>query len=171
MLVDEGVDLVVEEPADRLGQVLVVEDLVALRVDRLALAVDHVVELDDALADVEVEALDPRLGALDRARHELRLDGDVLVQPEPLHEPGHPFAGEALHEVVIERQVEPRRARVALAAGAATQLVVDAARVVALRADDVQAADRDDLLVLGLGLRLRLGERRVVRRPCPPRPG
>ena len=140
------------------------KDLVAFRVDRLALAVDHVVELDDALADVEVEALDARLRALDRARHELRLDGHVLVQPQALHEPGHPFVGEALHEVVIEREVEPRRARVALSAGAATQLVVDAPRVVALRADDVQPTDRHDVLVLGLGLRPRLGERRVVDR-------
>ena len=38
------------------------EDLVALAVDRLALAVDDVVVLDDALADVEVVALDAGLG-------------------------------------------------------------------------------------------------------------
>ena len=58
--------LLLEELADRLGEVLVAQDLVALGVDRLALLVDDVVELDDALADVEVEALDAGLGALDR---------------------------------------------------------------------------------------------------------
>ena len=165
------VDLVVEEPADGLGEVLVVEDLVALGVDRLALLVDDVVELDDALADVEVEALDARLGALDRVRHEPRLDGDVLLEPEPLHQAGDAVGGEALHEVVVERQVEARRAGVALAAGTAAQLVVDAAGVVALGADDVQAAGLDDPGVVLLGHRPspRRGPRR--RSPCPPRPG
>ena len=80
VLLDERVDLLVEERPDGLGQVLVAEDLVALGVDRLALLVDDVVELDDALADVEVEALDPALGALDRLRHEPRLDRDVLLE-------------------------------------------------------------------------------------------
>src|SRR6187200_1095097 len=70
MAVHERIDLVVQEDLDCLGQVLVVEDLVALGVDRLTLLVDDVVVLDDALADVEVEALDPALRTLDRPRHE-----------------------------------------------------------------------------------------------------
>ena len=141
--VDEDVDLLVEERLDGLGQVLVVEDLVALGVDRLALLVDDVVELDDALADVEVEALDAALGGLDRPRHEARLDRDVVLEAEPLHQPGDPLAGEALHQVVFERQVEARRARVALASGAAAELVVDPAGVVAFGADDVEPARLD----------------------------
>ena len=102
--------------------------------------------------------------ALDRPRHEARLDGDVLLEAEPLHQPGDAVAGEALHQVVLERQVEARRAGVALAAGAAAELVVDAAGVVALGADDVQAAGLDDRGVVLLGDGLRLGERGVVRR-------
>ena len=78
---DEVLEVLVEEGPDRLGQVLVAEDLVALRVDRLALAVDDVVELDDALADVEVEALDAALGALDRLADDARLDVVVLSSP------------------------------------------------------------------------------------------
>ena len=53
---------------------------------------------------------------------------------------GDPLRGKPLHEVVVEREVEARRARVALAAGAAAELVVDPPAVVPLRADDVQAA-------------------------------
>ena len=86
--VDDDVDLLVEERPDRLGQVLVVEDLVALGIDGLALLVDDVVVLDDALADVEVEALDAALRRLDRARDQPRLDGDVVLEAEPLHELG-----------------------------------------------------------------------------------
>ena len=48
-----------------------------------------------------------------------------------------------------QRQVEARLARVALAAGAPAQLVVDATRLVALGAEDVQPAEAVDLLVLG----------------------
>ena len=123
----QRVELLVEERPDGLGQVLVAEDLVALGVDRLALLVDDVVELDDALADVEVEALDAASG---RSRSSCdtmpRLDRDVVLEAHPLHEPGDPLRGEALHQVVFEREVEARRARVALAAGAAAELVVDA---------------------------------------------
>ena len=53
-----------------------------------------------------------------------------------------------------ERQVEPGLARVALTAGTTAQLVVDAARLVALGADDVEAAEVPDLVVLGRDLRL-----------------
>ena len=61
---------------------------------------------------------------------------------------GDPIRGEALHQVVVEGQVEARRARVALAARAAAELVVDPAGVVPLGADDVEAAGGDDPLVV-----------------------
>ena len=159
---DDLLEVLVEERPDRLGQVLVAEDLVALGVDRLALLVDDVVELDDALAHVEVEALDAALRALDRLADDARLDVVVLVEAHPLHEPGDTLRGEALHQVVVERQVEARRAGVALAAGAAPELVVDAPALVALRAHDVQAARLDDAPVVLLGDRLRLREGRLV---------
>ena len=61
-----------------------------------------------------------------------------------------------------ERQVEPRRARIALPAGAAAQLVVDPPRLVALGRDDVQAVERDDLVVLLLALLLEVLEDALV---------
>ena len=78
--------------------------------------------------------------------------GTPSSMPEAFHQPGDAVGPEDAHEVVLERQVEPRRPGVALPAGAATQLVVDAARLVPLGADDVQPAERDDLLVLLLAL-------------------
>src|SRR5439155_16622571 len=45
------------------------------------------------------------------------------------------------HEVVVAGEVEASLARIALAAGAAAQLVVDAARLVALGAEDVEPAE------------------------------
>ena len=61
-----------------------------------------------------------------------------------------PVRREAPHDVVAEGDEEARAARVALPSGAAAQLVVDAARLVALGADDVQAAGLDDAVVLDL---------------------
>ena len=97
------------------------------------------------------------------SRDEPRLDRRVVVEAHPLHEAGHPVRREPLHQVVVEREVEARRARVALARGAAAQLVVDAPALVALGADDVQAAGRHDRLVVDVDDRLRLLEGRRVR--------
>ena len=76
--------------------------------------------------------------------------------------PVDPLAGEALHQVVLEGQVEARRPGVALAAGAAAELVVDPARVVPLGADDVEPAGRHDAVVVRLGDGLGLGQGRLV---------
>ena len=51
-------------------------------------------------------------------------------------------------------QVEAALAGVALAAGAAAELVVDAAALVALGAEHVEAAELADLVALGLALAL-----------------
>ena len=48
----------------------------------------------------------------------------------------------------MQGEVETGLTRVALTAGAAAQLVVDAPRLVALGAEHVEAADLDDLVVL-----------------------
>ena len=75
-------------------------------------------------------------------------------------------AGEQADEVVLGGEEEARLAGVALAAGAAAELVVDAARLVALGADDVEAAGLEDLLAGLLDARLdrrqHLGEALVV---------
>ncbi len=78
---------------------------------------------------------------------------------EPFHEAGDVGPAEAAHQVIFERKVEAAGAGVALAGGAATQLVVNAPRVVPLGADDVQAANRPHLLFVGhvLAEGLRVG--------------
>src|SRR6266568_3955510 len=57
-------------------------------------------------------------------------------------------AREDAQQVVLKGKIEARGARVALAAGAPAQLVVDASRFVAFRPQDVQAAEPHHLLVL-----------------------
>ena len=121
---------------------LAVEQLAAQRVDVLALLVHDVVVLEQVFAGGEVLRFDLLLRALDRLGHHAVLDRHAFFHAEPLHQAGDAARAEDAHQVVFERQIEPRRAGVALAAGAAAQLVVDAPRFVALGADDVQAAER-----------------------------
>ena len=121
---------------------LPLENLAAQRVDAFTLLVHHVVVLEEVLADGEVLRLDLLLGALDGARHHAVLDRNAFFHAQTLHQAGDPLGPEDAHQVVFERQIEARGPGIALPAGAAAQLVVDAARLVALGAEDVQAAER-----------------------------
>ena len=164
--VDVGGDHVDEHLVGLLGEVLAFEDAATLLVDDLALLVHHLVVLEDVLADLEVLLLDLRLRALDRAGDHLGLDRHIVGQIQPVEQRLQRLAVEPPHQLVAERQVEPRLARVALAARAAAQLVVDAAGFVALGAQHVEAADGDDVLGLlgrlGLDLRQHLVPGRLV---------
>src|SRR6267143_1328971 len=64
----------------------------------------------------------------------------VVGHPEHVHHALDAITAEDAHQVVVERQEEARGSRVTLAAGAAAELVVDAAALVPLGADDVQPA-------------------------------
>ena len=135
-------------------------------VDRLALLVHDVVVLEHVLADVVVVGLDLLLGPLDRPGEHAVLDLLPLLHAQRLHELGDALGGEDAHQVVFQRQEEDRGARVALAAGAAAQLVVDAPGLVALGAHDVEAAGGHHLVVLPGGLDLELLDARgEPRRP------
>ena len=93
--------------------------------------------------------LDLFLGPLDALVDPRVEDRLSLAHAEARHEPLEVLAAEQAHEVVVEGDEEARRARVALAAGAAAQLVVDAPRLVPLGAEHVEASQPLDLLVLG----------------------
>ena len=100
------------------------------------------------------------LGALDGLGDDLVLDGHVVAHVGGDHHLGdaiHLVATEQAHQVVLERQVELSLARIALTAGAAAQLVVDTTGLVALGADDGQAAGGKHALALGLAGLLGLG--------------
>src|SRR5450755_3967939 len=155
-----GLDDLVGHPEDLVLKVSALQHLVPLVVDDLALAVEHVVVLEDVLADLEVLLLHLGLGRPDGPRDYLGFDRHVGRDIQSVHDRRDPVRVEHAHQVVFERQVEARPAGVTLAAGPATKLVVDAPRLVPLSAQHVEAAGRDDLLVLlGHGL-LGLGHRR-----------
>ncbi len=133
------------------------EQLAAQAVDGLALLVHHVVVFEQMFARFEVLRFDGLLRAFDALRDHLRLDRHALFHAQPLKQRADPLLGEDAHQVVFKREIEARLAGIALAAGAAAKLVVDAPRLVPLGAQNEQAAGRDHLLVLllrGLGVHL-----------------
>ena len=76
----------------------------------------------------------------------LCLERLALLRAEAAEDAEHAVAGEQADELVLGREVEAALAGVALAAGAAAELVVDAPALVALRAEHVQAAGFDHAL-------------------------
>ena len=151
-----------EHGLNGLLQVLPVQHLAALLVDDLTLGVHHVVVLQHGLAGLEVAGLHLLLGVLNGVGEDLRVNGGVLVHAQLLHHAHDPLGAEQAHDVVLQGQVEAALARVALTAGTAAELVVNAAGLVALGAQDEQAARGPHLVGLRLDLvlvfGLRLGE-------------
>ncbi len=135
----------------------VAHQLDALLVDLLALAVHDVVEAQQVLADLEVARLDLALRRLQRlvepAMGQRLVVGHALLL-DPVE---HLVVAEDAHQVVFQRQEELRGAGVALAARAAAQLVVDAPALVALGADDVEAAGLEHDLAIAQHLGPDLG--------------
>ena len=129
----------------QIGQILVQDGLKirllhqipAQAVDDGTLLVHDVVIVQQGLTDFKVMAFHALLGILDGAGNHVVLDGLAFLHPEFLHEPGKAVGTEQAHEIVFERQVEARGARIALTAGTAAQLVVDTAALVAFGAEDV----------------------------------
>jgi len=130
--------------------------------DDLALVVHHVVELEQVLADVEVARLDLLLRLLQRLVDPGMDDGLVLLEAEPLQHRVELVRPEDAHEVIFERQEELGMPGIALAAGAAAQLVVDAAALVPLGAEHEQSAGLQRLLLEALHLRLDLSDLRIA---------
>ena len=146
----------VAQVLDGLGDVLLAHDVDALLEDDLALVVHHVVVLEDLLADVEVARLDLLLRHLQRLVHPGMGDRLAFLQAERLQHAVHAVRAEDAHQVVFERQVELGAAGVALTAGAAAQLVVDAPAFVALGAEHVEAAGVQRLLLLHVDVGLQM---------------
>ena len=148
---DETVDRLVHHVAANGGNgfrdVLLAEQVVALLVNNLALVVGHVVVFQQLLADIEVATLDLALRLFDGIGHHAVLYRLALFHAQGLHKTLHPIGGEDTHQVVFQRQVETRQARIALPARSAAQLVVDTPGLMPLGAQDMQATGVQYLLV------------------------
>ena len=145
----------------RLRHVAALKHLIAQGIDHATLFVHHVVVLEGVLAHQVVLLFDLGLRALDLLGEQPGLDRLLVALhvdgAETIEDPVDAVTGKQPDQVVLGGEEEARLARVTLASGAATQLVVDSPRLVALGADDVQATgvEHDLAVALDLGHRLR----------------
>ncbi len=148
ILIEKRADSFGANACDRRRQILRAHDLGALLVDHLALVIGDVVEQQQLLAHVEVVRFDLALRLLDLAREHAALDDLAFLHAGHLQQAlGAVRIAEDPHQVVFHRQIEAAGAGVALAAGTAAQLVVDAPRLMPLGADDMQSAGGENLVV------------------------
>ena len=161
-----GIHIEPHHGLDVLLQILAVEHLTALLVDDLTLDVHHVVVFQHVLSGLEVAALNGLLRVLDRAGEDPGVDGRILVDAERLHHVHNALGAEQTHDIVLHGQIKPRLAGVALTAGTAAKLVVDAARLVPLGADDEKPPCLPDKLCLLVCLDLEALIRFGIGRTC-----
>ena len=126
VLVHLGLDDFLDHIHDALAKLFALQHLAALRVNDLALLVHHVVVFEHVLAHVEIPRLDLLLGVLDGAGDDRMLDRLVFFHAELIHDFSDALGGEQPQQVVLQRQIEPRRAGIALTTGTAAKLIVDA---------------------------------------------
>ena len=150
---DKVVDDVLAHLRDRVRQALGIHQLDALLEDDLALVIHHVVVLQKVLADVEVARLDLLLCLFEGLVDPGMDDRLVFLEAELLQHAVHAFGAEDTHQVVLQGQVEFRTAGIALAAGTAAQLIVDAAALMTLRCKHVEAAGGQRLFLQALDIR------------------
>jgi hypothetical protein len=96
------------------------------RRERSALDVEHVVVREHVFASVEIELFDARLRFFERARDHRIVDRFVFRNFERAHHALDHVGRKDAHQRIFERDEKLRLARIALATGAAAQLIVDA---------------------------------------------
>ena len=106
VLGDQAVDHVMAHVGDRVRDVVLAHQLLALLVDHLALVVHHVVELEQVLADLEVARLDLLLRLFQRLVHPRVDDRFAFLEPQLLQHAVDSLRAEDAHQVVFQRQEE-----------------------------------------------------------------
>ena len=142
---------VINHAADIVLNIAGIEDVVTGSVNHLALLVEHLVVLKDVFTHLKVLVLHLRLGALNGVRDHLGFDGDIVRHIEAVHHVLHGLTHEAHHQLIAHGQVEAGLTRVTLAASTTTQLVINAAGLVTLGTQHVEATGLAHLVTQLLG--------------------
>ena len=132
---------VIDESSDAIRDVVAFENVAAVTVNCLSLAVQNIVVFENVLADFSVTSLHLALSRLDCATNNSGFNRDVvLIIACPRHQGFRGTRVEHPHQVILQREIEAALTGVTLTTGAATKLVVDAPRFVTLSSQDVEPA-------------------------------
>ena len=112
------------------------------------MVVRHVVVFEQLFADIEVARFYFALRALNAARDHASFNRLTLGHIEAVHDGLDALTSKDAHQRIVQAQIKARRTWVTLAARASAQLVVNAARFMALGGDDAQSTQRLHMLVV-----------------------
>ena len=121
--------------------------LPAQRINHFTLLVHHVVIIKQGFTDFKVVGFHPFLGPLyGRGNHPV-FNWLAIAHAQLRQKPLEAVRPEQTEEIVFKRQEKPGRTGVALTPGTPAQLIVNAARLVAFCAQNMQPAKREGFLV------------------------
>src|SRR5205807_275954 len=146
---------------DKLLLLYALQQLPAEAVHRHALLVHYVVILQDVFAGFKMLALNGLLSSLNAAADQARFNGHALFHAQLLQKRGNPGARKDAHKIIFQREEETRRTGIALTSRAPPELVINASRLMAFRAQNMQTAHAHHLFVLNVGISLVLVENLV----------
>ena len=126
------------------------QDLPAFAVNDFTLVIHHIVIFNQVFTNIKMIALNPDLRLLNCFIDDGIFDRDIFAHTGPFHKFTNTVTAETPHNIVFQRNIETRAARIALTPGSAAQLVIDTASLVAFRADDMQPARLDHLIMFFL---------------------
>src|SRR5690606_31303632 len=110
--------------------------MLAFAINNISLLVHHIIILKQALTNAEIVFLNLLLCALNAVADHAVLDHITFLVSQFIHQSGNSLATEHAHQIVFERNIELRSARIALATGTTTKLSVNTSAFMSFRTDD-----------------------------------
>ncbi len=114
------------------------DNLAAEAINNLPLLVHHVVIFQRALANRKILLLHSALRRFNRTIQPPMLQHLPLLQPQLLHNPRNAVRAKQPHQIIFQRNKEPRHPRVPLPRATSAQLTVNPARLMPLAPNHIQ---------------------------------
>ena len=103
---DQLFDDLLAHVGDLVADVVGRHDFAALFEDHTPLVVEHIVEFEDVLAELEIARFDLLLRFLERLVDPRMCDSFALFESKPLEDRIHAFRPENPHQVILQAQIE-----------------------------------------------------------------
>ena len=143
MFIGQRIDNFFKSVEKRVFEIFPLEYAVAQRIDRFALRIHDIVIFEKIFTDIEVPPFHALLGGFYRSRYQTGLNGNIGLIPA--HSKYGHFVLEFLatknaQQIVVKRKEKSAHAGIPLTTGTTAQLIVNTARFMAFRPENIQTA-------------------------------
>ncbi len=129
---------------DIIPQMIAHEHLAALRINNLTLLIHNIVIFQHILTHIKIARFHFLLRMFNGPRNEFMLNRFILFHAQLIHDRCNIISSEQAQQIILQRQIKPRRPRITLAPSTAAQLIVDTARLMPLGAKNAQTTELRD---------------------------